>query len=106
MYEPKDEFSPGRKMIYAPDAFFAIERGGTYLLELQRSPLSTNRWAAKWAVAAAFFDGDYYKRASWQQGGKVIFKPKILVMSSQSPDIVRAGSSLPLHIQDSMKFFL
>jgi hypothetical protein len=93
IYEPKDEFNAGRKMFYAPDAFFILERGGSYLLELQRSNLSTNRWAMKWAVASAFFDGDFYKSASWQRG-KVILRPKIIAVTNQSPDVVTAGSSL------------
>jgi hypothetical protein len=104
-YEPKDEFNVGRKMTYAPDAFFALDRGGSYLLELQRSNLSTNRWALKWAIASAFFDGNFYKSASWQVAGKIILKPKILVITKQSQEVVRAGSSLPLLIQDTMNFF-
>lgn len=98
-YEPKDEFMAGRVMVYAPDAFFILrDPYVSYLVEMQRTPLSTNRWAAKWAVASAFFDGRHYERASWQVGEKRILRPKILAVTSQSADVVKAGSGLPIMI--------
>lgn len=103
-YEPKDEFHAGRRMIYAPDAFFILRRktGGAdfYLLECQRSRISAGAWANKWAIASAYFEGDYYREASWQvvkDKGKII-KPQIVAVSSQEPENIKGGSSLNLTI--------
>jgi hypothetical protein len=106
-YEPKDEFHAGRKMVYAPDAFFILKDPyAAYLLELQRSNLSTNRWAQKWAIASAFFDGDYYQKASWQVIPKRVLRPKILAITGQSPEVVTAGSSLNMTIVQDIKDIL
>jgi hypothetical protein len=102
LYEPKDEFFPGRRKVYAPDAFFYLQGAGAFLLEYQRSPLSSNRWAAKWAVASEFFEGGYYKKASWQRG-KIAVKPQILVIAEQSPEQVQGESGLKLIVKNSIK---
>jgi hypothetical protein len=104
-YEPRDDFHSGRSMVYAPDAFLVFDNK-PYLLEYQKTPLSSNRWAQKWAVADAFFSGDAYKSASWQNKGAVKFKPRILVISSQEPETVTAGSSLPLLIVKNISSLL
>lgn len=121
----------GKKMVYAPDGFFVlsparVERragkegtsllasasnarattGGAFLLEYQLSPLSSERWAAKWAVAAAFFDGGAYKSASWQPAGNVKVKPRIVAITKQGKETVGAGSSLSLVIEPSIDFLL
>lgn len=103
VYEPKDEFNPGTgRRVYCPDAFF-IHGGTAYLLEVQRSPLSTKRWAEKWAVASQYFDGGYYKSASWQVAQGRIIKPSIVVLSTQSPQVITAGTGLSLILAKDIK---
>lgn len=115
-YEPKDEFNAGKKMIYSPDAFFVLlpervergagKEGGTFLLEYQKSPISSSVWAKKWAIAGAFFDGGFYKGASWQPPGNVKVKPRIVVISKQQKETITAGSVLPLLINESINFLI
>lgn len=96
-YEPKDEFNAGRRLVYSPDAFYALRGGGAALLEVQRSPMSSTRWAAKWAIASAYFEGGHYKGASWQPG-KLPIIPRIVVLSSQEEETIKAGSMLNITI--------
>jgi DNA-binding MarR family transcriptional regulator len=79
---------------YCPDAFF-IFNGIPYLLEVQRSPLSSLRWKAKWDVALEFFESGMYKHASWQKGSEVT-QPHIVVISNQRKDVVLHGCRLPV----------
>lgn len=106
-YEPQDKFYCGKELVYAPDAFFILkEPYASYVLEYQRSPLSSNRWAAKWAIASAFMDGGYYEKASWQVKKGFVIKPKIVVVSGQQVETVRAESSLPLVVVKDFKDIL
>ena len=88
----------GDNKIYAPDAFFVYDKKA-YLLEVQRSPLSVERWAKKWAVASDFFDGNHHTKASFQYWAGKIIRPTIVVITSQPAENVQAGSRLPLSIR-------
>ena len=88
----------GDNKTYAPDAFFVYDKKA-YLLEVQRSPLSVERWAKKWAVASDFFDGNHHTKASFQYWAGKIIRPTIVVITSQPAENVQAGSRLPLSIR-------
>jgi hypothetical protein len=105
--EPRYPFGEGKK--YCPDAFFAWRKNGHTLigfLEMQLSPLTTKRWAEKWAVASAFFDSKECSTAPFQdfvnaKGEKVILKPSrlsLIAVSSQQPETIAAGSKLTITI--------
>lgn len=85
---------------YCPDAFFVFE-GKPYLLEVQRSPLSVNRWGEKWNVATEFFDGGHYMKASFQLWEGKTIRPRIAVITDQAESQVTAGAKLPLLILKS-----
>lgn len=87
---------------YCPDAFF-VHRGRAYLLELQLYPLSTAKWAEKWAIATEYFDGGHHRKASWQLWPGKVIRPNILVLSQQGVDVIRGGSNLPIRIIRDIK---
>jgi hypothetical protein len=100
--EPREKFMSGSKSYtYAPDAYLFLEKDGKikpYIVEVQLSPLTSKRWAEKWAVAAQFFDSGAYKKAGFQIM-KVEIKPQIIVITNQPEETVRTGvGSLPLSV--------
>lgn len=100
--ELREPFKLGsRSLTYCPDAFFTVERDGkrwAYLLEVQQSPLTSNRWAEKWAMATAFFDSDAVTSASFQVAKGHVLRPAIVVLTPQQPETVQGGSKLPIII--------
>lgn len=98
LYELRE---PMGKRKYCADAFF-VHDGKPYLLEVQRSPISSKRWAEKWAIASEFFDNDHLTKASFQFWKPRIVKPRIMVLSAQEPDTIRAGTRLDLLILNKL----
>lgn len=95
--ELREEYTVGGKVKkYCPDAFF-IYKKKPYLLEVQLTPLSSDRWAKKWETANEFFSGPHLK-ASWQKYSKNPFRPEMVVLTKQNTEIVKAGSRIPLII--------
>lgn len=97
-HECREQFG---KKVYAPDAFFVWE-GKPFLLEVQRSPLSSARWGEKWAMAAEYFDGGHYRKSSWQFWKPKIIRPNLLCLSDQNPSIILAGTALQIHVGDDI----
>jgi len=83
--EPRREFTDqGRKRVYAPDALFFIDEK-PFILEVQRTRLTKERWKKKWEVAESFFHG----------------KPTpviILVKTQQPKETVSSHTTLPVHV--------
>lgn len=92
--EPRHKF--GKKM-HSPDAFF-VYGGKAYLLEVQRSAISTARWGEKWAISSEYFEGGFYKDAPWQFWEGKTIRPMILVVTDTSEEKVRAGSRLQMMV--------
>jgi hypothetical protein len=87
---------------YAPDAYVFVEVDGRtkpFILEVQSTPITSKRWAEKWAVASQFVDSGAYKRAGFQLiKEKVLPLPKIMAISTQQTDTVRTGAGhLPVN---------
>lgn len=87
---------------YYPDAFYLLG-GKAFLLEVQRSPISSARWAKKWAQAARYFDSGTYVTAPWQVVRGATLTPRIVVVTSQMADTVAAGCELPIKIMEEFK---
>ena len=81
---------------YCPDAFFHY-RNELYLLEVQLTPLSTRKWRKKWELAEEFFYEGHYQKVTWHPFEKE-YIPTIVVISSQSEHVVKAGTELPVSI--------
>lgn len=91
----REYFSEGAEKKYAPDAIF-FKNNQSYILEVQKSPLSQIRWMEKWKVAESFFE----THPEFKLGDYTIRSPKILVLSNQRKDIVKAKTKLDLVIFD------
>jgi hypothetical protein len=96
-YKNKEENGEITIAKYCPDAFFVYDNT-PYFLEVQRSPLSSRRWQKKWDVAEAYFSSGERKIGQY-----LIQKPRILVISTQNPAIVKGDGNLPLAIYSCSK---
>lgn len=80
IHEPHYPFGD---LTYYPDAYF-IWNGRAYLLEVQRSYLSADRWEMKWKIAEEFFKGPF-KKASFQTNPAKIIKPRLICLAVGNP---------------------
>lgn len=107
--EPRYKFKVGNKeMIYSPDAYFTFRYNGkryAYFLEHQYSPITSKRWAEKWAVFSQFKDSPDFIKASFQTSADkgIRITPRIMVISSQLPETVQGGSNLKLYLAKDIK---
>lgn len=93
------------KDVYAPDAFF-VYKGKPYLLEVQRTKISSERWGEKWAKASRFFDEGHYKKASFQFWEGKTIRPEVVVISTQNPTTIQAGTRFQFLLYKSITDFL
>lgn len=89
----------GKPYYFCADAYFVFNQRA-YLLEYQRSPLTSEQWKAKWKIYDLFFQ-EAFKRASWNTPTRII-KPKIVVISTQQPSTIQQ-THLPLIILKDIK---
>jgi hypothetical protein len=87
---------PGTSRKYCGDAFVEW-RGMPFILEVQtdRTPLSRDRWKKKWETLIEWGKKGLHQ-ASFQRFYKEPIVPAIVVVTKQSPEVVRAGMGLPL----------
>lgn len=84
-YEPM--FVLDEHTLYCPDAHVIWNTGGQVrncFLEVQKTPLSQERWGKKWYVAERFFSSQT--------------KQPIIVLSNSPTSIVQSGSKLPIFV--------
>lgn len=105
--ELREPFQIGsKKLTYCPDAYCWLKTPkGThaYFIEVQQSPITSNRWGEKWAMATSFMESDAFPVASFQTVEGRVIRPRILVISKQQPETIQGGSRLPLIITPDIK---
>ena len=91
----------GKQRKYCPDAFFIYEKQ-PFFLEFQRSYLSRVNWSKKWEIANEFFSEGHHRFSSVST-----YLPEkeipIVVVTSQSFDVVNAGARVPLIVLTQLK---
>jgi hypothetical protein len=93
---------PGTRKVYCGDAFVEW-REKRFLLEVQMSPLSTDRWKEKWMVLTEWARRGGLRQASFQRFYKETITPAIVVVTQQSKEVVSGGMDLPLKIVRDIK---
>lgn len=89
-FEPRYKFHKlNKEEIYSPDALFSWN-GKTYMLEIQKKPLSIKDWERKNSYANRFFNEQHFEKVFEERYGKVFF-PHFLTISSQPVESVRSG---------------
>lgn len=94
--ELRERFAVGTKeKLYCPDAFF-IWNGKIYVLEVQITPTSKDRWSKKHEIRNLFFDPirNYYHAASFQKYARndKLIKPLMVIWSKSKESNVSHGS--------------
>jgi hypothetical protein len=94
----------GKDHKFCADAFFALNNRA-YLLEYQRTPLTSLRWAEKWEIYNRFLGSTAFHKACWNryaQKGQYIL-PLTVVVTNQQPDTVKTGCRVPIKVIRDIK---
>lgn len=93
----------GKDHKFWSDAFFGFN-GKAYLLEYQRTPLTSQRWAEKWENYNRYLGSTAFHKAFWNQHarGQYIL-PMTVVVTTQQPDTVKTGCKFPIKVVRNIK---
>lgn len=85
----------GKDYKFCADAFFALNNRA-YLLEYQRSPLTSLKWADKWEIYNRFLGSTAHHKAFWNRYAKGQFvMPTVVVVTTQQQDTVKTNCKFP-----------
>lgn len=87
-FETEPRYPIGASRAYCPDAYF-INQNKEYFLEVQRTPITSERWREKWKLANEYF----------RQNDLSI---KVIVITNQTHKTVKTGCHIDIHIQRPM----
>jgi hypothetical protein len=86
---------------FNPD-IFAVWLGRAFWIEVQKSPLTSKRWAMKWDRYNEYIQSGAYKTENWQPKTHVV-RPRIVAISKQMPETIITGSDYEIDIVENIK---